>query len=366
MSARFSCGGFTIALMDALGPERAVWEWRLLAGGLSLPMTDYWEWSAALGLETWFLGIEDSAGRCMGGLVIRVHASRAMPGFKILRVERLGGNIRDEAYQAVMEALAQAARWKRRVLRLHVELFSPDPSTLARLGTAAGRAGMAPSPVPRCYGPTTLIDVSRDPAVILAGFNSTARQNIRAVAKHPVEVRPVIDPELAGRLNHLLRDTMLRTGGTFSPRPWDGILRYSGDRPDRSRVVGLFRTDQTGPEALIAFAWGCFHGDHVQYSTAATVRSPDIRMPMAYCLAWDLMQWAHGCGARYFDFGGITEGSQGGTDPLGGISDFKRYFRGTPATVGTEWILEPHPSAAAVNRMIHRLRSRTASGHNHS
>jgi lipid II:glycine glycyltransferase (peptidoglycan interpeptide bridge formation enzyme) len=98
------------------------------------------------------------------------------------------------------------------------------------------------------------------------------------------------------------------------------------------------------------------HGDHVQYSTAATVRSPDIRMPMAYCLAWDLMQWAHTQGARFFDFGGITEGTQGGPDPLGGISDFKRYFKGTVADVGEEWILEPHPAAAAVNRIVHRLR----------
>lgn len=358
MSARFSCEGFQIALLDALGPERAVWEWRLLAGGLALPMTDYWEWSAALGHESWFLGIEDPAGFCVGGLAIRVHPSRAMPGYRILRTERLGGNLRPEAYRAAMEGLAQVARRKRRVLRLHVELFSPDPSTLDHLGAAAGRAGLMPSAVPRCYGPTTLIDVSREPAAILAGFNSTARQNIRAVAKHPVEVRPVSDPGLAGHLNHLLRDTMQRTGGTFYAREWEGILRYSRDHPDRSRVVGLFRTDQTGPAALIAYAWGCFHGDHVQYSTAATVRSPDIRMPMAYCLAWDLMQWAHARGARYFDFGGITEGSQGGADPLGGISDFKRYFKGAPATVGAEWILEPHPAAAAVNRMIHRLRSR--------
>ena len=352
--------------MDTLGPERAVWEWRLRAGGLAIPMMDHWEWSAALGHDTWFLGIEDQAGFCMGGLALRVHPSRAVPGFRILRVERLGGSLRPEGYQAAMEALAWVARQQRRVLRLHVEVFAPDPSTRSGLGAEAGRVGMKPSPVPRCYGPTTLIDLSRDPAAILAGFNSTARQNIRAVGKHPVEVRAVTEPGLAVRLNDLLRDTMQRTGGTFRAREWEGILAYSRDHPDRSRVVGLFRTGQTGPQSLIAYAWGCFHGDHVQYSTAATVRSPDIRMPMAYCLAWDLMQWGHGCGARYFDFGGITEGSQGGTDPLGGISDFKRYFKGTPATVGEEWILEPHPAAAAVNRMIHRLQSRTASGHNRS
>lgn len=366
MSIRFSCGEFRIALMESPGPERALWEWRVLARGLALPMMDHWEWAAALGHETWFLGLENQAGFCMGGLALRVHSSRAVPGFRILRVERLGGNLHPEACRAVMAALATVARQQRRVLRLHVEVFAPDPSIRGQLGAAAREAGMTASRVPRCYGPTTLIDLTREPAAILAGFNATARQNIRAVTKYPVEVRAVTDPALAGRLNELLRDTMHRTGGTFHAREWEGILRYSGDHPDRSRVVGLFRTDQTGPQTLIAYAWGCCHGDHVQYSTAATVRSPDIRMPLAYCLAWDLMQWGHRCGARCFDFGGITEGSQGGTDPLGGISDFKRYFKGTPATVGEEWVLEPSPAAAAVNRMVHRLRARAGSGHQHA
>ena len=119
--------------------------------------------------------------------------------------------------------------------------------------------------------------------------------------------------------------------------------------------MGLFRTDQSGPQGLLAFAWGCFHGDHAHYSTAASTRATDLRVPMAYSLAWELMQWARAQGAAAFDFGGISVGTHGDDDPLGGISDFKRYFQGATVRVGEEWILEPSPAAARLSRMLRRL-----------
>jgi GNAT acetyltransferase-like protein len=358
MSSPFSCGRYRFALLDRPGPARMLREWRLHASGFPLPMTDYGEWSESLGHTTWFLGIENEAGLCRGGLAIRVHPSRALPGFRILRVERLGANVDPSAYDATFEALARIARTSGRILRLHVETFSADAGTLARMGDAARAAGLLPSAAPRCYGPTSLIDLAREVPAILAGFNATARQNIRAVGKFPVAIRPVTDPALIPRMDELLRDTMQRTGGHTPPREWQGILPYSAAHPDRSRVIGLFRTDRPEPESLMAYAWGCCHGDHVQYSTAASTRAADLRLPMAYGLAWDLMQWGHAQGAKLFDFGGITEGTQGGADPLGGISDFKRYFKGSYAVVGAEWELEPRPAAARLARFLRGLKSK--------
>jgi lipid II:glycine glycyltransferase (peptidoglycan interpeptide bridge formation enzyme) len=77
---------------------------------------------------------------------------------------------------------------------------------------------------------------------------------------------------------------------------------------------------------------------------------------MAYPLAWDLITWAHQAGASAFDFGGISPGTLGGDDPLGGISDFKRYFNGRVATVGAEWHAEPNAGAARLAGLIRRLR----------
>jgi hypothetical protein len=318
-------------------------------------MKAYADWAHTLRHTTWFLGVEDGGGRCHGGVTLRVHASRALPGFRILRIERFGGNVDPAAYDATFEALARIARQRGRILRLHVELFSPAPSLLVRLAAAARSAGMAPSPSPRRYQRTSLVDLTPEPPAIFAGFSSSARRNILAVAKHPVELRPIIEPALIPRMDDLLRDTMQRTGGRYHPGEWEGILRYSADHPERSRVIGLLRTDRSGPERLIAYAWGCMNGDHVQHTAAASARSADLRMPMSYCLAWDLMQWGRASGARYLDFGGITEGTEGGADPLGGISDFKRFFKGQLATVGDEWIAEPSRVAATLSRMLHRL-----------
>ena len=224
MSPAFQCGDYRFTLLDRPGPERAFWELRLAAAGLHLPMADTLAWTVATGSESWFLGLEDREGRCRGGAAIHVQRSRALPGFRILRVERFGTGVDSAAWQATLEALARIARERGRVLRLHVELFSVAPAVLARLSEVAGRAGLIPSPLPRCYGTTSLIDLTPEPEQIFAKFHSTARRHVRAVSKHPVEVREVGDPALSARMNFLLAETLQRTGGEFESHAWDAIL----------------------------------------------------------------------------------------------------------------------------------------------
>jgi lipid II:glycine glycyltransferase (peptidoglycan interpeptide bridge formation enzyme) len=118
----------------------------------------------------------------------------------------------------------------------------------------------------------------------------------------------------------------------------------------------MFRTDATGPKALLAFAWSHHHGDHAHYDASGSTRNTDIKAPLAYALIWDLCLWAKQHGATWFDFGGITAGSaaSGDADPVGGISDFKRYFSKTVVSVGEEWMLEPRPLRAKLARSISR------------
>ena len=67
---------------------------------------------------------------------------------------------------------------------------------------------------------------------------------------------------------------------------------------------------------------------------------------------WDLIKWAKHSGAHFFDFGGITPGTLASDDPLGGISDFKRYFSQRVVQVGAEWSYEPRPMQAQAARMM--------------
>lgn len=362
MSLVFSLEGFRFTLVNSLGSERALWEWRTLSGEFFLPMTGHVDWSTLSGSPAWCLGIEDPDGRCQGSVPIQVIRSRVLPTHRILRVERFGSGVTPSAWGAALRALASVASRQPRVLRLHVELFALEQDRFERLNNLAREAGLLPSPTPRCYGTTALVDLQPSVAEVLASFHGTARRHIRGVEKHPVEVRIITEENLGPRMDTLLQETLARTGGAFEPRNWSAIIRFSRVRPDLSRIVGLFQTVAGDENTLLAYAWGCCHGDHVEYATAASTRATELKLPMAYPLAWDLMQWAREQGAMFFDFGGMTEGSHGSSDALGGISDFKRYFNGMTARVGEEWVLEPSPFASKAARIASRLANRLRQG----
>ncbi len=131
-------------------------------------------------------------------------------------------------------------------------------------------------------------------------------------------------------------------------REWGSIIELGRVAPRLSRLVGLFRDGRSDPKSLLAFAWGCAHGEYAHYDAAGSTRPDDLRVPLAYALLWDLICWAKRGGAKWFDLGGITFGHRDSSDPLGGISDFKRYFSKQVVVVGQEWMLEPHWGTARI------------------
>ena len=173
------------------------------------------------------------------------------------------------------------------------------------------------------------------------------------IGKRPLALRPIHDPTWAPRMAAVHSETMGRTGGAGrGPDDFARSIRFAATHPDLSHLVGLFRTDATGPESLLGFAWGCRHGESVHYDAAACTRRSDLNVPMGYPLMWELITWARRQGAHWFDFGGITTGSHGTADRLGGISDFKRHFTETVVEVGGEWVLEPRPARAKMAGLV--------------
>jgi hypothetical protein len=334
---------------------QAVAALRMINSGYPIPFSSAVEWSQYAQLRSWFLEIEDIDGRSCGGTAIRLLPSRSLPGFRVLRVERLGANIAPEAIEATFSALARIARSAPRVLRLDVEAFSTTDERFESIRVAAERVGLRAAASPREYTRTLLIPLGHDIETLFNSLHSTARRHIRAAAKKGLMIRPISDLDCAAQMDSLLRETLDRTGGEYAPHDWGAIIRYSADYPQRSRIVGLFSPDDAGVERLLAFAWGCCHGDHVHYSTAASTRREGIRVPMGYPLAWDLITWSHSLNAAFFDFGGITDGDHGSADPVGGISDFKRYFGGHTVECGQEWILTPNRVAASTAWLSARI-----------
>lgn len=323
--------------------EREACERSLANAGVRLPLPHRAGWTEARrGVASLWVPLRGPGGGWAGAFAADAAMSRALPGFRLLRVERFGEAIPSVLWPAAVDAVAALAR-RGRVLRVSVEVFSRDDTTRAAIGALLAGAGFTRAAAPRNWSRTLTLDLQPTEDTLLASFSPTVRQGVRAVGKLPVQVLPVVDPSLAPRLNALLRETFARSGGR-DERLWDwaGVIALSRRAADASRLVGMFRTDREGPDALLGFAWGWWNGESVSYVVGASTRPGDLRVQIGHPLLWDLIVWAKRGGAAWFDLGGVSPASAAAGDPTGGISDFKRRFSKHTADVADDWVLEPH------------------------
>jgi GNAT acetyltransferase-like protein len=335
--------------------EREACELALATAGVRLPLPHRAAWAKTRpDMQSLFVAIRAGDGGCAAAFGLHAAASRALPGFRLLRVERFGEAVPRDFWTAAVAALAAVAHRERRVLRLSVEVFSRDDETRSGLGGLLARSGFTQAPTARNWDKTLALDLQQGPDALLASFSPAARRAIRAVAKLPVQVRLIEDHRLESRLDALSRETFARTGTRYDGLwDWAGVIDVSRELPDASRLVGLFRTDRDGPDALLGYAWGCWNGQSVSYFAGGSCRPSDLhRVGIVYPLFWNLILWAKDMGATWFDLGGVTAGSLDSGDPLGGISDFKRLFSKQMIDVAEDWVLEPRPVPARLAALV--------------
>jgi len=316
----------------------------LAAASVRIPLPHNPEWARARrGIESRGVGLRDPDGNWVAAFSVHVAPSRALPGFRLLRVERFGEGLPRSVWSTAVDALAEVLRREPRVLKLSVEVFSADGECRARLGELLGEAGFAQQPSAKNWSTTLVLDLRRSEDEIFASFSTLARRAIRAVAKGPLEVRPIDDCGLADRLNALSRETFARTGARYEAWwDWAGVIELTRQVPQSSRLIGLFRTDRQGPDSLLGFAWGWWNGQSVSYFAGASARPTDLgRVWIVHPLFWDLITWGKRIGATIYDLGGVSGGTVESGDPVAGISDFKRLFSKDVAAIADDWILEP-------------------------
>ena len=156
-------------------------------------------------------------------------------------------------------------------------------------------------------------------------------------------------------MDQLMSETFLRSGVAPPEYDWPALIGLSARCPTLSRIVGLFREDVSGEEALLAFAWGGANGDHAVYRAAASTRKTDLKIPLTYGLMWDLIVWAKEGSARCFDLGGIVSASARPDEAVDRIGRFKRRFAPLVAQVGLEFQLEPYPRIKLISSVAGRL-----------
>lgn len=329
-------------------------EAQLSRRGVSVPTDHRKDWAEAWGstgrvVEVW----ADGTPLCLATFVMEASRSRALPGHELWRVDRLGGYPDAAPMVAALQGMVDLAAGERRVLELSVGLSPSEPEVRPSLASRAASLGLSRSATPASYAYTSRIDVDREEDALLARMRPSCRRSLRAVAREPIEIRLVDDPRWAPTLGTLLEETMRRTGGSPSGRPWRRVIEYVKENPQSSRLVGMFDTSG-GADRMIAFALGLRQGDHVEYRTAASTRS-GVSVSVGHALAWDLILWAKDIGADWFDFGGLPRPVP---RELEGIVRFKQSFGGCSVDFRQEWTLTPHPRLAAARRGLAACRDR--------
>ena len=316
-------------------------------------------------LETKLLVVRDAEGSCWGAVAVHVRPIKGMPGHCTLHAERFGASISPAALEPAAHALANALRRNARALRMDVDVFSRDEATRLAASRALAGAGFRGADS-NSYVQTLSVDLLPDDEQIFASFSRSARRNVRQIDKHPLERRLISDPIYIPRMEEITRQTLERTGGLYTPQDWAGRIAFSNAHPEMSRIVGVFRADREGTDALVSFAWGAMHGDHGQYRDGASTRV-EWNVALSYVLIWDMISWAKAQGAVWFDLGGVTDGRQGESDdPLAGISDFKRHFTSRMERVGDGFELQATTLRARAARALVRARALMRSRREHA
>lgn len=342
-------------------------EQELDARGTPLSIYHRTGWARAIAKDSssFFVAVRDDDGTCRAGFAVESSRSRALPGHRLLTVLRLGiglGGLDDEALHVALDALRKVVARDRRALRVSVDVYCLDDGARSGTRCALKNAGFARVPTTRSYERTLLLDLSPSEEALFAALHKSARQGVRNIGKFPVRIATARSAAIAGRLQELSDETRERTGGEHRPIDWQSFIEMSNAMPDRSRIAVLERTDVEGPLAIIAFAWGCTHGDVAEYSESGSVRVTDMKISTSYALLWDLITWARRGGAAIFDLGGVTGGNTASDDPLGGISDFKRRFSQREAEVGEQWELTLRPFRASIAGAVSRTAAVIRSG----
>jgi peptidoglycan pentaglycine glycine transferase (the first glycine) len=356
---------FRVRLVDSQDPLALAAEASLDSQGFALPLPSRPLWGRLLGGRGYRHALAfDPAGHCAAMLGFSQTPTRALPGHQIVRLEAVGDAFAGGAGRALIGYAAEYAKQESRVLRVVVELECHEEPARATLRESLARSGFVKGTAERVAPRTLKLELSPEEPALFAGLSKSTRQNIRGAAKAGLELQRLSDPGLCERMNELLLASFARTGSRAERVEWGSIMQLSRELPHRSNLVGAFRTE-SGRTELVAYAWCMHHGDRAEYSHGASARIPGVTLRILTPVLWELIRWAKQEGARWFDFGGITPGSTGSGDALGGVSDFKRGFSKQEIDFGEEWSFEPSPIKAGVARLassaMERVRKRRRS-----
>lgn len=320
---------------------------------------DYSTWAFHCTTGSWlWCRIVGADGRLITGFAIQLTASRALPGTRIGKVDRLGRNLHEEMAGAMGTVLREVARKIPRLLRLDARIFDEDPVRRQKLSDSLRAAGWRPSQRRRQYSHTLVLSLAESESQVFKRFSKRVRSTIRKALDSPALRFGPIGKPYADRIRYLHAMTFERTGGVPPPVDVEGILDdSSGD--NSSLLIGAFAREREIPEDLVAVAWARLHGDYAVLELNASERSRlfSNRLSPGFGLMARLIEWAIQHGAQWIDLGGLPSKQPTADDPMHGIVEFKMRFSSDVREVAEEWDFEPSPLLATAESTVRSVRN---------
>ena len=285
------------------------------------------------------LQVRDEAGAPSAQLAVYLTRPRRAPWFATGLAERFGpassGEEEEFALQVLRDLFLELGEVM--ALRLRPERF--DQPELWNFQERARRAGyhlVDAGDVTR----TLIYDLRPSEEELMAGFARKTKALFQGEELGLVDIKILSDPGFIPQCREALSAAFARTGGGSAHFDFETAFSLITKHPDRAAIIGLFLKSR--PERMLAYVTGFRSGAVAEYSSSGSLDDPELRsFPFNYWLLWNLMLWAKRSGASFFDLRGVTGG--GSSDPLNGISFFKRRFpaRETEINREMETILKP-------------------------
>jgi hypothetical protein len=365
MDLRRTVGARRVRLTSALDDESRLFESELTrrlgapqegAAPRELPWLQTHAYLELCPREFRLLQIRDAAGAPSAQIAVFLSRPRRAKWLASAVAERFGPAAHGEEEEFALRTLRELflELGEAVSLRLRPERF--DATALWDFEERARRAGFQHAEA-LDVSRTLIYDLGPTEEEQLAALGRKDRAKYRSKELELVEIRPLTDRRFIVQCDEALNAAFVRTVGEGERAHFDFATTFSliERYPDRAAILGLFWKRE--PERLLAYATGFRSGAYAEYSSAGSIDDPEMRkLPFSYWLLWNLMLWAKRGGARFFDLRGVTSGDP--SDPLAGISHFKRRFPGREAEINREMTVALKPKTHAVLQSLRGLRGR--------
>lgn len=239
------------------------------------------------------------------------------------------------------------------IIKIHLHAYRSEFHDLADFNNLAKRARFKLTDslgITR----TTFLNIKPTADEILASLNAKVRRKFRINQEENFEIRALNTQEWVPQLARALNSSFLRTGGGMTVFDFQTAINFAQKHPDKICILGFFFKSR--PDELLAFLLTVRHGSIAEALSSGSLPDAELRKTsFNYLMHWQTVLWAKSHGAEALDLGGITDG--GTTDPLAGISAFKRRFTRWELEVGREFEKVTCPLRYKIFCILNKLRA---------